>query len=130
MNGTIARPTRLAGARILLVEDNFLVGHLLRSMLERMGCAVSGPIASLDDGRPLAAHGAFDAAVLDIQILGGTSVPLAEELQRRGCPVIFVTGYGSPRALPEPLRKRPRLFKPIDETRLLDTLLEQIDPTT
>jgi DNA-binding NtrC family response regulator len=127
MNAATKTQTDLAGARILLVEDNFLVGQSLRAMLERMGCAVSGPIASLEDGRPLVADETFDAAVLDIKILGGTSIPLAEELRRRGCPVIFVTGYGSPRMLPEAMHTVPRLFKPIDESLLLTTLRNHVE---
>lgn len=112
----------LSGRHILLVEDNFLVGMSMRKMLEEMGCHVVGPIASMAEAERVASETAVDAGVLDINIIGGTTAGVADRLNKRGTPFIFVTGYGSPRMLPESLKGQPRLNKPVDERGLGDAL--------
>lgn len=38
--------------------------------------------------------GSFDVAILDINIIGGNSFPIAEALAQRGIPFTFCIGYG------------------------------------
>ncbi len=109
-----------ASLRVLLVEDNFLVGRSLRGLLRQMGVDVVGPIASLEHGLATLDRDFFHAAVLDMNILGGSSVPIARILQQRNTPFVFVTGYASPVFLPDDLRGWPRLAKPVDEAALTD----------
>ncbi len=105
--------------RVLLVEDDYLVGLSMRSILEQLGCEVVGPVASLSKALRMVEDDLPDAAVLDINILGGTSVPIAERLRDHERPFIFVSGYQSPRhMLPEMLQKVQRLAKPVDERSL------------
>lgn len=111
--------------RVLLVEDDFLVGMNLKQMLERIGCHVIGPVASVAQAVEELDREQVDAAVLDINIADGTSVPLAERLQSASRPFFFVTGYHSPRhLLPEVLQDVRRLTKPIDEQTLSTALRE------
>ena len=107
---------------MLLVEDNYLVAITLKSMIEYIGFHVIGPVPSVEDGLLAAESESLDAAVLDINIVGGTSIPLAGILQRRGCPIVFITGYGSPRMLPESMASIRRLNKPIDTETLQEAL--------
>jgi DNA-binding NtrC family response regulator len=116
----------LFGRTILLVEDNFLVGMSLRKTLEELGCHVVGPIASVREAEQVASETDVDACVLDINIIGGTSVGVAEAMGAKGTPVIFVTGYGSPRVLPETLEGVPRLNKPVDDQGLEEALRRAI----
>src|SRR5262245_54139271 len=104
--------------RVLLVEDNFFVAIDVQRILESCGCQVVGPVPSLKEGLALAGEEPLSGAILDINILGGTSESIADELGRRGTPFFFITGYGSPGRLPERLRDRPRLHKPLDERAL------------
>lgn len=115
---------KLSGVHILLVEDNFLVGTSIKLMLEELGCEVSGPAPSLERARELALERTYHGALLDINIIGGTSAPIAELLQSKGCPVIFVTGYGSPTDLSEQLMKIRRLNKPVDANMLREALVQ------
>lgn len=115
-------PEHLVGKRILLVEDNFLVGTTICRMLESLGCLVLGPIAALEEANRMALEADVDAGVLDINIIGGTSASIADALRGRGRPFIFVTGYGSAEPLPEGLRDCKRLNKPIDERMLREAL--------
>ena len=115
---------KLTGAHILLVEDNFLVGSSIKLMLEELGCKVTGPTPSLERARELALEKTYHGALLDINIIGGTSAPVAELLLSKDCPFIFVTGYGSPMHLSDQLMKIRRLNKPVD-IRMLREALEQ-----
>lgn len=108
----------LIGLRILIVEDEFLMARRLETLLKSWGCEVVGPAASLDEGNRLAQDTTIDAALLDINLRGVHSGPIADSLLQRGRPLIFVTGYASPKQLPDHLRAQPRLHKPVRETEL------------
>ena len=115
----------LSHQQVLLVEDNFLVGLSLKSIIESYGCNVIGPVASVEEGLLSIEQEGIDQAVLDINILGGTSVPIAEALHSRNIPFLFVTGYNSPRLLPDYLKECRQVRKPVDGRVLRDALLEE-----
>jgi CheY-like chemotaxis protein len=103
---------RLQGLRILVVEDLLLLADVISEGLAGYGCEVVGPAGRLDRGLALAREAIFDCAVLDINLLGESSFPIAEVLVRRGTPFVFVTGYGTDASLPAAFRHAPRLAKP------------------
>jgi DNA-binding LytR/AlgR family response regulator len=115
----------LEGLRILVVEDEFLVATHIKRLLAGWGCEIVGPAPSLDDGQRLAQSENLDGAILDININGGNSVPIADTLRDRDLPFIFITGYASPRILPQSLAAMPRLHKPIDESMLEAVLVKE-----
>lgn len=117
----------LVGKRILLVEDDFLVAISLVRMLNGMGCEVIGPIPSVEEGTASAERDEFEGAVLDVNIHGGHSGPIAEIVRNSGRPLLFITGYGSPSALPGDLRRLPRLSKPVSRESLQAALEEQFE---
>jgi CheY-like chemotaxis protein len=112
----------LKGARILLVEDELLVGLEMRHVLARAGAEVIGPAATADDAARLAAESNPAAAVLDINLGGDMIDPVAARLAAWGVPFLFVTGYDARKVLPERLRGAPVLRKPVDDEALLDML--------
>lgn len=82
-----------AGLHVLLVEDEFLIAMDAEEMLRELG-AVKVTIASnIPDAQKLIAEGRFDLAVLDVNLNGQKSFPLAEQLRKAGTPVVFGTGY-------------------------------------
>ena len=86
---------RLAGRRILLVEDEPLVALDVEEALRSLGCQVIGPAATLAEAMRLA-EGAVplpDAAVLDVNLGGQAAFPVADLLVRQNVPVVFATGY-------------------------------------
>jgi DNA-binding response OmpR family regulator len=102
----------LAGKRILVVEDETMVAMLIEDMLAELGCEIVGPAMRLDHALQLAETAAIDAAVLDINLGGERSDPVADILERRRVPTLFVTGYGqagrpgrSDRILQKPYRQ-------------------------
>jgi len=114
----------LAGRTVLLVEDEPLVGLMMREILSDMGAQVTGPLASLPE-----AFGAlsqpFDAALLDVNLAGEAVYPLAEELVRLHVPIIFLTGYESA-SIEAKFASAPVLTKPIEPAELSDLLSASI----
>lgn len=110
--------TALAGKRVLVVEDDYLVASWLTGVLEQWGCRVVGPAATVAEALRLVEAGGFDGAILDVNLRGEQSGPVAEALDARGTPYFFLTGYGSPALLPEALRDRHKLFKPVKASEL------------
>lgn len=109
--------------RVLLVEDEPMIAMMVEDCITDMGFHVVGPAAQLADAVALASAGAFDCAILDINIRGGTSFAVADMLIARDCPFVLATGYGDC-AIPPHLRAYRRLTKPY-ATRALETELSQ-----
>lgn len=105
----------------MVVEDNFLVATLIVEILESAGWQVIGPIAQLATALDAAASEGFDAAVLDVNLGGQAVYPVAEMLDARRVPFVFVTSYGR-EALPALFCGRPHLGKPFAPRELIATV--------
>jgi CheY-like chemotaxis protein len=85
--------------RILVVEDEPLVAMLLEEILDDLGHTVVGPAASLQEGLAMAHGERFDGAILDVNLSGARSYPIADLLKSKSIPHFFATGYGSAEAV-------------------------------
>lgn len=101
--------TALAGKRILVVEDEFLLALDAAASLEACGAEVVGPAHSIERALALAAAETLDAAMLDVNIKGANSLAIALALERRGVPIVYATGYG---AKPQDWPAGPVIDKP------------------
>ena len=97
--------------RILIVEDEMLVAMNIEDMLLDLGHEVAGLASRLNSALTLAGETAIDAAMLDVNLAGETSFPVADLLAERGIPFLFATGYGL-KGIEERYRNRPVLQKP------------------
>jgi CheY-like chemotaxis protein len=111
----------LSGRRVLVVEDEMIVAWLLEDILTDLGCAVVGPAASVKQGLAMVGAEAIDAAVLDVNLDGEMSYPVADALAARGVPFVFSTGYDKDRLL-DGYRTFPVLQKPFHQSELGDML--------
>ncbi|WP_374446958.1 response regulator [Stella sp.] len=111
MTGTTE--ARFAGMRVLVLEDEALVAMLLEDMLADLGCETVGPFAELADAEAFVAAepAGADAAIIDVNVAGEASYPLATRLAEGGIPFAFSTGY-DPAGIPAEWRGRPALSKP------------------
>lgn len=106
-----------SGVRVLVVEDEAIVSMLVEEFLEELGCEVTATASRLDDALEKARSLAVDLALLDVNLAGQLSYPVAELLLARGVPFVFATGYGA-MALPEALHGVPVLSKPFRQNQL------------
>jgi CheY-like chemotaxis protein len=112
----------LSGRRILVIEDEMMVAMLLEDMLTDLGCTVLGPAARVHQALTLiATTGAPDAAVLDVNLNGQKSYPVADALLARGVPFLFATGYHRDSVM-NGYRSFPQLQKPFKRSELSDAL--------
>jgi len=109
----------IRGLRILVVEDSVLVADVIAEALETAGATVIGPVGRIDPAMRLARDEALDGALLDVNLSGANSGPVAAALRARGIPFIFLTGYNDTSALPALFRDAPRLLKPFRERELM-----------
>jgi CheY-like chemotaxis protein len=111
----------LTGKRVLVVDDEAMIVMLMEAFLEDLECKVVGTASSLRDALEKARSLAMDVALLDINLAGEMSYPVAEVLQSRNIPFAFATGYGTV-GLPSGLRAAPVLTKPFRRDQLCDIL--------
>jgi CheY-like chemotaxis protein len=104
----------LKGLRVLVVEDESMVSMLMEDMLQDLGCTVVGTVARFDEALKQATNDpAFDVALLDVNLNGKQTFPIAEQLAARGVRFIFATGYGEG-ILPHSLQGGLILQKPFE----------------
>ncbi len=96
--------------RVLVVEDEMTIALMIEDMLADLGHEVVGMAMRLPDALALAGVVKIDLAILDVNLAGQMSFPVAEVLKRRGVPFIFATGYGSA-GVEEPFRGRTVVMK-------------------
>jgi CheY-like chemotaxis protein len=101
----------IEGVRILVVEDESVITMLLQDMLEELHCEVISLASRFQDALDKANTLSFEVAILDVNLNGQRTFPIAEALMARGLPFIFATGYGAA-AVPESFRAAPVLQKP------------------
>ena len=80
--------------RILVVEDEALIAFMVEDMLGDLGHDVVATAMRLSQALEFAETREFDVAILDINLDGEKTFPVADVLIRRGLPFAFATGYG------------------------------------
>ena len=106
-----------AKCRVLLVEDESLVAMDIEDAVRELGHDVLGPISELHEAVAAAADESLCCAILDINIRGGPSYPVADMLLGRGVPVLLLSGYFEG-TLPERLHGVTLLNKPFTSVQL------------
>jgi CheY-like chemotaxis protein len=97
--------------RVLVIEDEVIVGMLLEDMLGELGCEVAAVSTHIEEALQLARTLDIDLAILDVNLGGKQSFPVADVLKSRGVPFMFATGYGA-QILKPPYSGTPTLQKP------------------
>lgn len=103
--------------RILVVEDEVLLAMHLEDLLIAMGHEVVGPATRIPEALEFARQADLDFAVLDVNVAGSQSFPVADVLLIRSIPFVFATGYGAEGFL-DTYRDHPTLRKPYEPREL------------
>lgn len=109
------------GFRVIVVEDEFMIAMAVEAVVIEAGGVVVDMAATLNQAIDLARNGGFDAALLDINLNGENSFPVAKSLDGRGIPYAFITGYGR-QMVPEDFAAAPLLTKPYTREDLVRVL--------
>ena len=114
--------SELSGRRVLVVEDESRIAMLIGDVLEDLGCEVVALASRVDEALEKVASLDFEVALLDVNLNGEPSYPVADELAARGMPFVLATGYGAAR-IPAQLKHAPVLQKPFLRADLERALL-------
>ncbi len=110
-----------AGKTALVVEDEAVVSMLIEDVLADLGCTDATTAATLQAGLDFIAKRKPDFAVLDVNLAGTASWPIAEALEKAGTPFIFTTGYGA-QGVPPQYAGRDVVQKPFTEAEITSAL--------
>jgi PAS domain S-box-containing protein len=114
------------GKKLLLVEDEALIGILIHDMLIDWGFEPSEPYTHLADAISALDENRFDGAILDMNLNGTPVYPLAELLEARSIPFVFLTGYGQ-HTVDKRFASYPVLQKPV-APEALKAILQNVPP--
>ncbi len=81
--------------KILIVEDEYLIGLVLRQDLIQLGHTVSGPVSTGEKAVEIAVAQPPDLIFIDINLAGALDgIDAAREIRSQvDVPIIFMTGY-------------------------------------
>jgi DNA-binding response OmpR family regulator len=111
----------LAGARVLVVEDEFVIAAEVEQILSRHGCVVLGPSAKVATALDIVRANPPDLVVTNLNLRGCMAHPLLRELAERGIPYIIITGDAAAFSHTEGALI---LHRPTDDTALIGALRE------
>jgi CheY-like chemotaxis protein len=101
----------MLATRVLLVEDEVLIRMMVAEMVEGLGHEVTAEAGDVGTASKLAEDEQFDLAILDVNLKGKLSFPVADIIMGRRIPLIFATGYSAD-SIPDAYRGTPCLRKP------------------
>lgn len=110
----------MAGAaklKVLIVEDESIVAMMIEDLIADMGHEVAGTAGRLEQALFFARELAIDFAIVDVNLNGQLTYPVAEALRSRGVPFVFATGYGV-QGLKDEWKQNPVLEKPFQPEEL------------
>ncbi len=122
-----AQRQSLAGKRVLIVEDEPLIGMVLTDYLTDAGCIPVGPAQNIDRAMILIREETFDAALVDGNLAGRSVDEIAVALTQRLTPFAFVTGYGR-EALPTGFQEAMIVEKPFTQDQVTGALERLLSP--
>ena len=74
--------------RVLIVQDEFLIASMLEAHLVRLGYTLAPIASTVDEALSMLDQHRIDLAVVDINLAGTASFPVADALHARGIPFL------------------------------------------
>lgn len=109
--------TQMPKGRAFVAEDEALIFLNLKSTLGELGWEIASSATRIDKAQHEAQSGEFDIAILDLNLNGTLTYPVAEILRSRQIPFIFTTGY-SRTGIESAYADTPLLQKPFSKEEL------------
>jgi len=109
--------------RVLVVEDDALLGLDIAQQLTAAGLDVVGPAVSVAKALDILARTSCDMAVLDVNLGKETAERVALELRAQGTPFIVMSGYSRDQH-PPAFHGAPLLSKPARPEDLIGSVMK------
>ncbi len=106
--------------RVLVAEDELIVGHDLCHTVAEAGYTVEGPFENLSSAMLAYQRNKPDLAILDVQLGDGVVYPLAEQMMAENVPVIFHSGQLSPDEVSARFPSAQTLAKPCPPAEVIE----------
>lgn len=100
-----------AKLKVIIIEDESIVAMMIEDLIVDMGHEVVGTAGRLEPALALVRETAVDFAIVDVNLNGELTYPVADVLKARGVPFVFATGYGVA-GLKDEWKSNPVLQKP------------------
>ncbi len=114
--------------RVLVAEDELIVGYDLCDTVAEAGYVVEGPYDDLSSAMLAYQKNKPDIAILDVQLGDGIVYPLAEQMMAENVPVIFHSGQLSPCEVAERFPQAQALAKPCPPAEVIDSIQRAAEP--
>lgn len=121
-----AAPPLLNGARIMIVEDDFIIAMELETLLRDAGAEIAGICRNVKEALALANPDGLSVAVLDVRLDGEMVTPVARRLARWGIPFVFYTGQVDTAPLRAEWPDCPIIAKPVRRQALVRAVAAQL----
>lgn len=112
---------------VLVVEDEFVIALDIQTMLEKEGHQVLGPVGSVEQALGLLERVQPDVVVLDLNLRGQPSTPVAERLRELCIPFVIASADASVVGGNAIFAGAQGIAKPIKERDLLAALQRAAD---
>lgn len=116
-----------ASLKVLVIEDEAIIAMLLEDMLADLGHQVVATAGRMPQATKLASELPVDLAIVDVNLNGEQTYPLAAILTARRVPFVFATGYGLA-GIREEWRGVPTLQKPFQAWELAEAISRAVTP--
>lgn len=113
----------LRGLRVLVVEDELLVGYDIIGCLEDFDGIAAGLAHGVSEALAMLRSQQIDRAIVDYKLLDGDAQPLLNELRDLGIPTVVLTGSGALSILKEAFPGLLILAKPMHPIQVFRHLL-------
>lgn len=117
---------RLAGAKVLVAEDNALQAYDISCLLRAAGAEVVGPLKTAREALATAGSATLSCAVLDVVLRGESVFPVARALRERGISLVYVTGSADLDGLRKDWPEAQILSKPVPAELLLQAVCKAL----
>jgi len=121
----------LEGSRILIIEEEPIIGLTEAEILVSAGCQVVGPAATVAEAARLIATTTVDAAIVDATIKSKRTGEILAALATQNIPFAVVTAFGpvyGRTRLPRRFRDAPILDKPFKARHLVAVVEALLNP--
>jgi CheY-like chemotaxis protein len=119
----------LTGYRVLVVEDEMLIAMMMCDVVAELGGAFCTIAPSLERAFAALEDEEIGCAILDVNLAGSLSYPVAAALRRRNIPFLYCTAYADAASVFAPVAAAPRLDKPVQKEELRQTLVQVLKAT-